>query len=145
MSTFLSKTRPTDRQFRRGRERRCDDHGAVARQSQSHLHCRSMATKADSTGSRSSPTVSSSAALARNDSREKSRSPPCRRSIQCGCPAGHPEGYVDAFRNVIAESWRAMRGEKVVYPSFADGSRGLALVEAAVESARKTSTVKIRS
>jgi predicted dehydrogenase len=62
-----------------------------------------------------------------------------------GVPAGHPEGYVDAFRNVIAESWRAMRGGKVVYPSFADGARGLALVEAAVESARKSSIVKIRS
>ena len=49
-------------------------------------------------------------------------------------PAGHPEGYVDAFRNVIAESWRAMHGEKVIYPSFADGARGVALVEAAVAS-----------
>jgi predicted dehydrogenase len=53
-----------------------------------------------------------------------------------GVPAGHPEGYVDAFRNVIAESWRAMRGEKVLYPSFGDGARGVALVEAAVESWR---------
>jgi predicted dehydrogenase len=53
-----------------------------------------------------------------------------------GVPAGHPEGYIDAFRNVIGESWRAMHGEKVVYPAFADGARGLALVEAAVKSAR---------
>lgn len=50
-------------------------------------------------------------------------------------PAGHPEGYLDAFRNVIAESWRAMRGEDVVYPSFADGLRGVELVEQALASA----------
>ncbi len=50
-------------------------------------------------------------------------------------PAGHAEGYVDAFRNVIAQSWAAMRGDVSDYPSFADGLRGLRLVEAAVESA----------
>ena len=33
-------------------------------------------------------------------------------------PAGHPEGYLDAFRNVIAESWRAMRGEAVDLPDL---------------------------
>jgi predicted dehydrogenase len=51
-------------------------------------------------------------------------------------PAGHPEGYLDAFRNVIAESWRAMRGETGIHPTFGDGARGIALVEAAAESAR---------
>jgi predicted dehydrogenase len=60
-----------------------------------------------------------------------------------GVPAGHPEGYIDAFRNVIAESWRAMQGEKVVYPAFADGARGLALVEAAVKSARTRVCVRV--
>ena len=53
-------------------------------------------------------------------------------------PAGHPEGYLDAFRNVIAESWRAMRGEAVGYPSFADGLRGVELVEQALASAAGT-------
>jgi predicted dehydrogenase len=51
-------------------------------------------------------------------------------------PAGHPEGYLDAFRNVIGSAWRAMRGEAVLYPTFADGARGNALVDAAIESAR---------
>lgn len=51
-------------------------------------------------------------------------------------PAGHAEGYIDAFRNVIVQCWAAMRGEPVDYPSFADGLRGVKLVEAAVESAR---------
>lgn len=51
-------------------------------------------------------------------------------------PAGHAEGYIDAFRNVVAQCWAAMRGETAEYPSFADGLRGINLVEAAVESAR---------
>jgi predicted dehydrogenase len=50
-------------------------------------------------------------------------------------PAGHAEGYVDAFRNVVASAWAAMRGKAADYPSFADGLRGVRLVEAAVESA----------
>jgi predicted dehydrogenase len=52
-------------------------------------------------------------------------------------PAGHPEGYLDAFRNVVGSAWRAMRGEPVLYPTFVDGCRGNALVDAAVESARR--------
>jgi hypothetical protein len=57
-------------------------------------------------------------------------------------PAGHPEGYLDAFRNVIAESWRAMRGEKVLYPTFSDGARGVAIVECAAESATSRRPVR---
>ena len=56
-------------------------------------------------------------------------------------PGGHPEGYLDAFRNVIGSAWRAMRGEPVLYPTFADGCRGNALVDAAVESARRRQPV----
>ncbi len=51
-------------------------------------------------------------------------------------PAGHLEGYLDAFRNVIRQAWCAMQGEAIGYPSFADGLRGVRLVEAAVQSAR---------
>ncbi len=51
-------------------------------------------------------------------------------------PAGHPEGYLGAFRNVIALAWTAIRGEKVDYPSFVDGLRGVTLVEAALRSAK---------
>ena len=60
-------------------------------------------------------------------------------------PAGHPEGYLDAFRNVIAESWRAMRGEKVIYPTFADGVRGVAIVESAVESANSRRPIVVQA
>ena len=58
-------------------------------------------------------------------------------------PAGHAEGYVDAFRNIVAQAWAAMRGEASEYPNFADGMRGIALIEAALTSARERRPVKV--
>jgi predicted dehydrogenase len=53
-------------------------------------------------------------------------------------PAGHAEGYGDAFRNIFAEVYKAIRGEPHErFPTFADGVRGVAAVEAAVRSARE--------
>jgi predicted dehydrogenase len=68
----------------------------------------------------------------------RQRSPddlPPERSWMSMLPAGHAEGYIDAFRNVVSQSWSAMRGEDVRFPGFADGLRGVMLVEAAVQSA----------
>ena len=51
-------------------------------------------------------------------------------------PAGHAEGYGDAFRNVFAEVYKAVAGEPHdPFPTFADGLRGVQAVEAAVRSA----------
>ena len=50
-------------------------------------------------------------------------------------PAGHAEGYIDAFRNVVHRAWSAMRGNAMRFPSFSDGARGVRLVEAAIRSA----------
>lgn len=58
-------------------------------------------------------------------------------------PGGHPEGYLDAFRNVIAECWRGMRGETADFPTFGAGLRAIEIVEAAVESAGSGSTVAV--
>jgi predicted dehydrogenase len=58
-------------------------------------------------------------------------------------PKGHPQGYLDAFRNVMASAWRDMTEESAQAPSFADGMRGLRLVEAAVRSARERRTVAV--
>ncbi len=53
-------------------------------------------------------------------------------------PSGHAEGYGDAFRNIFAEVYKAIRGEPhQLFPTFADGVRGVAAVEAAVRSARE--------
>jgi predicted dehydrogenase len=52
-------------------------------------------------------------------------------------PAGHAEGYGDAFRNLFENVYRAIRGEPhAPFPTFVDGARGIATVEAAVRSAR---------
>jgi predicted dehydrogenase len=58
-------------------------------------------------------------------------------------PAGHAEGYIDAFRNIVFQSWSAMRGEHLGYPSFADGLRGLRLIDSAVRSAADRRPVAI--
>ena len=58
-------------------------------------------------------------------------------------PAGHPEGYVDAFRNVLTAIYAGLRGETDEYPGFSDGLRGVELVEAAVRSARERRAVDV--
>jgi len=68
---------------------------------------------------------------------------PAHLAWMSSVPAGHAEGYVDAFRNVVRPAWSAMRGEKAGYPTFADGLRGLILVEAAVKSARNRRPIEI--
>jgi predicted dehydrogenase len=52
-------------------------------------------------------------------------------------PAGHGEGYGQAFRNLFADVYAAIAGEPHgPFPTFRDGHRGVAAVEAAVRSAR---------
>jgi predicted dehydrogenase len=60
-------------------------------------------------------------------------------------PAGHAEGYLDAFRNVVASAWRGMAEGEAGFPTFADGLRGVRLVEAAVVSAAEGRTVDVAS
>ncbi|MCY4270863.1 MAG: Gfo/Idh/MocA family oxidoreductase [Gammaproteobacteria bacterium] len=58
-------------------------------------------------------------------------------------PAGHPEGYLEAFANLyrdfMADLRRVRAGEPPLrdYPGIIDGIRGMRFVEAAVESAAK--------
>jgi predicted dehydrogenase len=60
-------------------------------------------------------------------------------------PAGHPEGYLEAFatlyRRFAADVRRVARGEAPQrdYPGVGDGIRGLAFVNAALESSRDSS------
>lgn len=57
-------------------------------------------------------------------------------------PAGHPEGYLEAFANIYAEAARAIRAARtgapldaaVGFPSIEDGVRGMAFIEACVAS-----------
>ena len=57
-------------------------------------------------------------------------------------PAGHPEGYLEAFGNIYTEAFRAIRAEvagkkvpkDVDYPTIDDGVYGMAFIETAVKS-----------
>ncbi|MFL5680669.1 MAG: Gfo/Idh/MocA family protein [Chloroflexota bacterium] len=73
--------------------------------------------------------------VARNAAR---LSPPARELVRL--PPGHPEGWADAFRNLVAAAYGEMRGttraaDSMPLPTFPDGLRHLAFVEAALESA----------
>ena len=60
-------------------------------------------------------------------------------------PAGHPEGYLEGFANIYAEAAEAIvaarhgqsAGAEVLYPTVADGVRGVAFVEACVASSKR--------
>jgi predicted dehydrogenase len=53
-------------------------------------------------------------------------------------PPGHGEGYGDAFRNILDAAYGAMRGEPHgSFATFADGHRGMQILEAIVRSARE--------
>lgn len=59
-------------------------------------------------------------------------------------PAGHPEGFLEAFANIYAEVARAIRARRtgaaadpaVVFPGIEDGVRGVAFIEACLRSSR---------
>ena len=52
-------------------------------------------------------------------------------------PAGHAEGYEDAFRTILGNAYAAMAGEPhEPFPTFDDGHRGMQLLEATLRSAR---------
>ena len=60
-------------------------------------------------------------------------------------PAGHPEGYLEAFANLYREAFRAIAAEvageplpdDLDLPGIEDGIAGMAFIEAAVASAQQ--------
>ncbi|WP_182047390.1 Gfo/Idh/MocA family protein [Curtobacterium sp. ME26] len=51
-------------------------------------------------------------------------------------PAGHPQGYLDAFAAFVADTYAAVRGEAPDgLPAFADGARAARVIDAVVASA----------
>jgi len=67
---------------------------------------------------------------------------PARRFARI--PAGHPEGYLEAFGNVYLEAFRAITAEVqnrpmprgLDFPTIEDGIEGMAFIEAAVRSSK---------
>lgn len=68
-------------------------------------------------------------------------------------PAGHPEGYLEAFANLYREAFRAIAAEvageplpdDLDLPGIDDGVAGMAFIEAAVASARQGAWVPVAS
>lgn len=60
-------------------------------------------------------------------------------------PAGHPEGYLEAFGNLYQEAFRAIRAEvskkklpkDLDFPTIEDGVKGMAFIETVVKSAKQ--------
>ncbi len=63
-------------------------------------------------------------------------------------PAGHPEGYLEAFATIYSEAARAIRAkqsgavkaDEVLFPTVGDGLAGVAFVEACVASSKRNGT-----
>ncbi|NBB77465.1 MAG: gfo/Idh/MocA family oxidoreductase, partial [Bacteroidetes bacterium] len=70
-------------------------------------------------------------------------------------PAGHPEGYIEAFANIYLEFHRAVRDHAegdftsdtdYDYPTVEDGVRGMAFIETMLQSANsETKWTKIHT
>jgi len=61
-------------------------------------------------------------------------------------PAGHAEGYGDAFRTILRDAYLAMEGRPHgSFPTFADGHRGMQILEATLGSATDGCWVSVGS
>lgn len=59
-------------------------------------------------------------------------------------PAGHPLGYLDAFAAFVADTYAAIGGDAPLgLPTFEDGLRSAIVVDAVIESARTSTSVRI--
>lgn len=63
-------------------------------------------------------------------------------------PAGHPEGFIEAFANIYREAGRAMRAvdagrapDQPDFPTVQDGARGVHFIHTAIESSTKRTWV----
>ncbi|WP_256451819.1 Gfo/Idh/MocA family protein [Leucobacter rhizosphaerae] len=62
----------------------------------------------------------------------------------CVVPAGHPQGYQDAFNAFVADAYAVTRGQtREALPTFADGLRAAIVTEAVLESVRTRAWVEV--
>jgi len=61
-----------------------------------------------------------------------------RASVHTRLPAGHPEGFIEAFANIYRNFARTLRGDSAPfaddYPTVQDGARGVHFIAKALES-----------
>jgi predicted dehydrogenase len=63
----------------------------------------------------------------------------------CAVPAGHPQGYQDAFNAFVADSYQAIAGDAPSgLPLFADGLRAARVTEAVIDSAESGQWVSVQ-
>ena len=63
-----------------------------------------------------------------------------------GLPAGHPEGYLDAFTSFMRDVREAVEGSTPAgLPTFADAARGAVLTECVMQSAKSGGWVEVPS
>ncbi|KQZ02907.1 MULTISPECIES: Gfo/Idh/MocA family protein [unclassified Microbacterium] len=61
-------------------------------------------------------------------------------------PAGHPQGYQDAFNGFVADTYAALRGEqRDGLPTFQDGLRATEVTEAVLLSARTSEWIRLHT
>jgi len=61
-------------------------------------------------------------------------------------PPGHPQGYQDCFNAFVADTYAAIEGSAPDgLPTFADGARAAALVDAAITSSESSTWVEVPS
>lgn len=62
-------------------------------------------------------------------------------------PGGHSEGYDDTFKQTFRRFYRTVtdRSAAVEYPTFADGIRQMRMLDAVVESSKKSAWVNVAS
>lgn len=67
-----------------------------------------------------------------------------KAAAYCDLPGGHSEGYDDAHKQLFKRFWARVAdpSQPIEYPTFADGLRGMQLLEAVIESNKKRTWVK---
>lgn len=64
----------------------------------------------------------------------------------CSVPAGHPQGYQDAFNAFVADSYAVFAGEsREGVPTLADGVRAALITEAVLKSAAERTWVEVEA
>ena len=119
--------------------------GAAGRKNQLLFECEGSAPASPGTRSRRPRCCSARRRARRRSSSRTRRRTPSRRAALARYPAGHGEGYGEAFRTSSRRLRARSTGEPHgPFPTFADGHRGVATVEAAVRSARDGGWVRRR-
>lgn len=66
-----------------------------------------------------------------------------RLGVEARLPFGQPEGHADALHELFARIYSGIEGGPAHHPTFVDGVRGLRILEALLESARRSAWMPV--